>query len=140
MFKIKDVLKENIEITTSFIEEVNTYSISTEKMNDDCLPIRYSQSLMVWIDENGYIGEMESIFPVQTEEDMEFSFTSNFVREKGLPKIEVFEENKDIKVKNTKGGFILLFSDYTQIDKVIECEKVKFYCSNNFVIAIDALL
>lgn len=140
MFKIKDVLEENIEITTSFIKEVNTYSILTEKMNDDCLPIRYSQSLMVWIDENGYIGEMESIFPVQTEEDMEFSFTSNFVREKGLPKIEVFEENKDIKVKNTKGGFILLFTDSTKIDRVIECRNIKFYCSNNFVIAIDALL
>lgn len=140
MLKVTEILKDPITVKGRKVQEVRTYSIRTERMNDNCLPIRYAQSLMIWIDKDGYIGEMESIFPIQTDENIEFAFSSNIVKEQGFPQLQIKEKNMDIKVKDTKKGFILLFSDDRRINRIIECGDVKFYCLDQFVIALEAMI
>lgn len=140
MLKVTEILKDPITVKARKVQEIRTYSIRTERMNDDCLPIRYAQSLMIWIDKDGYVGEMESIFPIQTDENIEFAFSLNMVKEQGFPQVEIKEKNMDIKVKDTERGFILLFSDDRRINRIIECGDVKFYCLDQFVIALEAMI
>lgn len=70
MIRLLDIRVEETDIETSNIPEVRTYNIISGMMSDDCKPFRIAQSAMIWMTEDGYIGEIECIYPIEVDANM----------------------------------------------------------------------
>ena len=84
MIKLLNTIVVNTEIEVSFTPEVKTYNIVTGFMSDNCRPFRVSEHIMIWITEEGYIGEIECIYP-ETVDTPLCSYSHDLSRKLGFP-------------------------------------------------------
>ncbi|EHC1819165.1 hypothetical protein JT373_002990, partial [Listeria monocytogenes] len=65
--KIKKILPQTIKSEVYFIDEIKNFDIVTEKMNDNFYTYRLGSNVMMWLNDEGVIGEIECIFPAQID-------------------------------------------------------------------------
>lgn len=145
--KESDKLVEIKEDVCGILTSENSYEISimnfdilTEKMNDNFLPYRIEQNVMMWLSDDGLLGEIECIYPELLVEEVNLVKDQNMVKKSGFPLINMDESLKVPKVKIFLGKeyFILYFSESQNYNKIIISESLTFYVSNATLIAIKA--
>ncbi|WP_348920545.1 hypothetical protein [Enterococcus rotai] len=140
--KIKEVVCSTIKIKNSFEESIGNFDILTEKMDDNFTPYRIEQSVMVWINEEGVLGEIECIFPEQVNDEITL-IPSKIVREQnGFPIISINEEISCNEVLVFAGDdyFVLYFTNTKEYDMKIISQNLVFYLFNSELIAIKAMV
>lgn len=139
--KIKEVICNTIKIKNSFEESIGNFDILTENMDNNFTPYRIDQSVMMWISEEGILGEIECIFPEQVSDEITL-ISSKIVREQnGFPVININEEISCNEVSVFAGDdyFVLYFTNTKEYDMKIISQNLVFYLFNSELIAIKAL-
>ena len=140
MLKIKNILDETVTSENVYEESVENFDILTEKMNDDFIPYRIEQNVMMWLDEKGVLGEIECIFPTQLDEKISLLKNENTLIQNGFPLIDIEEsvEVSEVKVFKNKEYFMLYISESKMYNKKIISKNLSFYVDNNELIALKA--
>lgn len=138
--KIKNILNEVVTSENVYEEAVENFDILTEKMNDDFIPYRVEQNVMMWLDKEGVLGEIECIFPMQIDKKISLVESENTEIKEGFPLIDTEEPIgvPIVKVFKNKKYFILYFSELEMYDKKIISENLSFYVNSNELIAVEA--
>ncbi|MBC1611600.1 hypothetical protein HB910_13795, partial [Listeria welshimeri] len=89
--KIKEELAKSIKSENNYEESVQNFDILTERMNDDFIPHRVEQNIMMWLDNHGILGEIECIFPTQIEQQIFLIKEKNTLVQNGCPLIDTDE-------------------------------------------------
>lgn len=140
--KIKEVVCYTIKIKNSFEESIGNFDILTEKMDDNFTPYRIEQSVMMWINEEGVLGEIECIFPEQVNDEITL-ISSKIVREQNaFPIININEEIScnEVLVFANDDYFVLYFNNTKEYDMKIISQNLVFYLFNSELIAIKAMV
>ncbi len=140
--KIKEMLNESITSKNSYEESVENIDILTEKMDDDFIPYRVEQNVMMWLNQEGLLGEIECIFPTRLDEEVRLVKRANITVETGFPLINTEETMEVPEVKTFVGNeyFVLYFSELTEYDRMIVANDLSFYLEEEELIAIKAVI
>ncbi|HAK1623352.1 TPA: hypothetical protein H1053_002809, partial [Listeria monocytogenes] len=107
--KIKEALVKSIKSENNYEESVQNFDILTERMEDDFIPYRVEQNVMMWLNDDGIIGEIECIFPTQIEQQISLIEEEKTFVLKGFPLVDT-DENvfiPEVKVFKNNKYFIL---------------------------------
>jgi hypothetical protein len=135
MIKMISYRTEDTNIEIKYTPDVRTYNIVSGLMTEDCKPFRVAQSAMIWIDENGYIGEIECIYPIVVEEQI-CTFKDKVKTFYGFPAFEILCCDNEIYIQSKGSGFVIWFSKDKEIDAVITFKQLKFLIANNELVGI----
>ncbi|EAD7915266.1 hypothetical protein EDX87_14655 [Listeria monocytogenes] len=139
--KIKEALVKSIKSENNYEESVQNFDILTERMEDDFIPYRVEQNVMMWLNDDGIIGEIECIFPTQIEQQISLIEEEDTVVLNGFPLVDT-EENvfiPEVKVFKKDNYFMLYLSKSCKYNKIIISENLTFYVYNTELIAIKAI-
>ncbi|EDN9403969.1 hypothetical protein GXD46_08915 [Listeria monocytogenes] len=140
--KIKEALVKSIKSENNYEESVQNFDILTERMEDDFIPYRVEQNVMMWLNDDGIIGEIECIFPTQIEQQISLIEEEKTFVLKGFPLVDT-DENvfiPEVKVFKNNNFFILYLSESPKYNKEIISENLTFYVNDTELIAIKAEL
>lgn len=135
MIKIICNIIKNTNVEITYIPAVRTYNVASGLMTDNCRPFRIAQSAMIWIDENGYIGEIECIYPVVVEDQI-CTIKDNVEIFYGFPAFEVVCCDNEVYVQSQDSGFIIWFSKDKEIDTIITFKQLRFLIASNELVGI----
>lgn len=136
MIKLIKFLNKNRIYDASYIQEVKTFNLLSKEMNDECIPYLDSTACMLWIDDKNVLCELESIYPVDVNEDRGFR-KMQLEEISGLPVILVDNEDKVVKIFREGKDVILFLNDNKKPDKKCVNENIIYYISKNEIIAIE---
>ncbi|EHT7836480.1 hypothetical protein KXK12_001639 [Listeria monocytogenes] len=140
--KIKEALVKSIKSENHYEESVQNFDILTERMEDDFIPYRVEQNVMMWLNDDGIIGEIECIFPTQIEQQISLIEEEKTLVLKGFPLVDT-DENvfiPEVKVFKNNKYFMLYLSESPKYNKEIISENLTFYVNDTELIAIKAEL
>ncbi|EPM3047589.1 hypothetical protein ACTKQT_002246 [Listeria monocytogenes] len=83
--KIKKILPQIIKSEVSFIDEIKNFDIVTEKMNDSFYTYRLESNVMMWLNDEGIIGEIECISPKQLDKEISLVKNQKILTQQRLP-------------------------------------------------------
>jgi len=135
MIKIKSYKTKDTNIEVTYTPNVKTYNIVSGLMTDDCRPFRIAQSAMLWIDENGYIGEIECIYPIVVKEQI-CTFKDKMKTFDGFPAFEIPYCDNEVYLQNQDSGFIIWLSKDKNIDTIITFKQLRFLIANGELVGI----
>ena len=138
--KIKKVIQQDLKCEVTYVDEVKNFDIVTEKMNDDFYTYPLGTNMMMWLDDDGLIGEIECIFPEQLDREIFLIKQQGALIQNGFPLIntEVPVEVSIAKVFKSKDYFTLYFSELETYNKEIVATNLTFYVNDNELIAVKA--
>jgi hypothetical protein len=90
---------------------------------------------MIWIDENGYIGEIECIYPIIVEEQL-CTFKDKLKAIDGFPSFGIPYCDNEAYIQDQDSGFIIWFSKDKEIDTIITFKQLIFLIANNELVGI----
>lgn len=137
MIKIKGIKAKDTEIKISFTSQVKTYNIISGFMSDECKPYRVAQSVMIWINGDGYIGEIECIYPTNVNKT-QCNYSEKVNQINGLPIIEIYSCDNEAFIQHFEGGFILWLSKDKFINTEVSFKDLTFLLSGKELVAIKA--
>ena len=135
MIKLIAIRIEETDIQITNIPEVRTYNIVSGMMSDDCKPFRIAQSVMIWMTENGYIGEVECIYPIEVEKQI-CLFKETIKQFSGFPAFDVLRCDNDAYIQDQNNGFTIWLSKDKEIDTEIVYKQLRFLVSNSELVGI----
>lgn len=138
--EIKEELHGSLSSVNSYETSIMNFDILTEKMNDNFIPHRIEQNVMMWLSDDGLLGEIECIYPKLLDEEVALAKDQYTLDESGFPLISV-EESLEVPVVTVFKGekyFILYFSELQNYNRIIISESLTFYVHNAMLIAIKA--
>lgn len=102
MIKINEANEVEIEYEITYSVSSNTYNIVSEYMDDNCKPYKIADGVMIWLDDKGLIGEIESIFLTHTfNSEGSFSCSDEIV---GNIQISIQQEDSECMIEERKSG------------------------------------
>ncbi len=139
MIKIKGI--ENIDtlIEVDYIEEDKIFNITTGLLSDESLPFRVANRVMFWVSEEGYIGEIESIFPEMNKKS-QCKLSQNISKINGFPIIEIESCDNIEFIEIFDKQFIIWLEKEALVDSIIEYKNVSFLTSKSILVGIEAKL
>ncbi|SFX09788.1 hypothetical protein SAMN04487866_101516 [Thermoactinomyces sp. DSM 45891] len=135
MIKLTNLRNVSSEINGSYTPEVNTYNIVSGFMSDNSRPFRVSQSIMFWINESGFLGEIECIYPAIVNE-WACNYADRCIKEIGFPQLEIITPSNQAYVQSLEEGFIIWFSKGELIDLEIAFSNAVFLFSGNELVGL----
>lgn len=138
--KIKQVMQRELKCEVAYVDEVKNFDIITEKMNEDFYTYPLGSNMMMWLDDDGLIGEIECIFPEQSDREIFLMEQTGVSIQNGFPLIntEVPVDVSIAKVFKSNDYFILYFSELKMYDKKIISKNLTFYVNGDELLAIKA--
>ncbi|GGC92578.1 hypothetical protein GCM10011573_22720 [Enterococcus wangshanyuanii] len=135
-------MQQDLKSEVTYIDEVKNFDIVTEKMNDDFYTYPLGTNMMMWLDDDGLIGEIECIFPEQLDREVFLIKKQEILMQNGFPLIntEVPVEVSIAKVFKRKDYFTLYFSKLETYNKEIVATILTFYVNDNELVAVKAEL
>ncbi|MFL5703900.1 MAG: hypothetical protein ACJ8AG_13850 [Ktedonobacteraceae bacterium] len=124
-------------IEASFTPEVSTYNIVSGLMSNDCKPFRIAQGTMLWLHEDGFLGELECIFPQIVDKPL-CSYATGISQREGFPQFEVRSLDNEDCIQNCEDGFIAWLVRDTTVDLQVCFKNVHFFFSIDELVAIEA--
>lgn len=138
--EIKEELHGSLSSVNSYEASIMNFDILTEKMNDNFIPYRIEQNVMMWVSEDGLLGEIECIYPKLLDEEVALAKDQYTLEESGFPLISV-EGSLEVPEVNVFQGeeyFILYFFELQNYNRIIISDSLTFYVHNATLIAIKA--
>lgn len=138
--QIKRIVNNIINSENSYEKSVENFNIATEKMNEDFIPYRVEQNVMIWLNKKGVLGEIECIFPRQIDKELVLEVNEENKEIRGLPLIDTEKSlrSEDVFVFASDKYFVIYLSKEKQYDKKIISQNLVFYLNHLKVIAIKA--
>ncbi|MHC5218146.1 hypothetical protein ACYSNR_15910 [Enterococcus sp. LJL128] len=138
--KIKKEIQQDLESEVTYVDEIKNFDIVTEKMNDNFYTYPLGTNMMMWLDDDGLIGEIECIFPEQLDREIFLIEKQGTLMQNGFPLIntEVPVEVSIAKVFKGNDYFVLYFSESETYNKKVIATNLTFYVDNNELVAIKA--
>jgi hypothetical protein len=137
MIKLRGLQSVDTTVTSTFTPEVRTYNIVSGRMSDECKPYRVAQHAMLWLDDEGFLGELECIYP-QVVEQACCHHPGNLAPRSGFPQFEILSTDNICAVQHQGNSFTVWFSRDKTIDDEIMFENVHFLFAGNELVGIKA--
>lgn len=136
MIRLIEVVHESFaNIETSYIDEIKTFNIVTNFMDDDCKAYEIAIGSMLWNNDNSIMGELECIFPPIVHSD-QCVFSKGIRSVNGIPKLKVIDNNADVCLQLSESDYIIWFKKEANIDLQINSNNVEFLFSDEELVAI----
>lgn len=116
--------------------EVKNFNILTSKMDDDFLPYRINKNCMMWVSEEGFLGEIECIYPNETFKLPEYIYAYIPLCQ-GLPLVEGIYSDSSTAVYLADDRYILIFEESGAATIKYQQNNVIIYASNQSILAIE---
>ncbi|MGI6086096.1 MAG: hypothetical protein ACOYIF_11805 [Acetivibrionales bacterium] len=123
----------NVEI--SYIQEIKTFNMVTNFMDDYCKPYEIATGAMIWINDDSIIGELECIFPPIIHHEQCF-ISEKIKLLNGIPKLKVVGINDDIFIQINESGYIIWLTKECDIDLQINTNNIDFLFCDEQLVAI----
>jgi hypothetical protein len=137
MIKLRGLQSVDTTVKSTFTPEVRTYNIVSGRMSDECKPYRVAQHAMFWLDDEGFLGELECIYPKVVEQAY-CHYSDTLVPRNGFPQFEVLSTDSICAVQHQGNSFTVWFSKDKTIDDEIVSENVHFLFAGDELVGIKA--
>jgi hypothetical protein len=137
MIKVIGLRHPNVDIEASYTPEVRTYNIISGIMSDDCQPFRVARHVMVWLNADGLLGELESIYPPIVGVSFG-AYADQINYEEGFPQLMVFAPESEGSIQLLEDGFVVWFAQKQMIDRIITFKTLAFLVSEGELVALEA--
>lgn len=137
MIKLVGVQDINVDIKASFTPSVKTYNIVSGLMSDDCQPYRVAQSVMIWLTPEGFLGEIEAIYPPLVSYSLDESL-EGIDKQRGFPLFEVGACDNDGFIQHLENGFRIWFSKEKTTSLLISYKNVDFFVAGDKLLSVAA--
>lgn len=134
MIKVIGFLEQEISYKATYNQSARVFNIESEIMNDKCKPCEESTGNMVFLVED-LIGEIESIYPIETE----FCNIHNFEEVEticGVLRVMIDYEEKNTEIVIDGSNAMLIFDANRKAEKRYISGKCSFYVADSEVVAI----
>ena len=135
MMKVLGYFEKNIKYHVEYISFDNVLNISTELMNDDCIPYDMSPASIIWLDNNKLIGEMEYICPIISE--INISIDDDVDEIFGVPQIRVKYEEKSVELFLSPESLTVILDREKTIEKRCISSNITFFISRDEIVAYE---
>ena len=135
MIKISGYLEKDINYQVEYMKSINVLNISTELMNDDCIPYDVSPAGIIWLDNDMLIGEIEYICPIISENDI--STGKNIDEVRGVPQLKIKFEEKSVEIFLSQERITVILDREKMIDKRCISSNIVFYMSGDEIVAYE---
>ncbi len=126
MLKVIGIKQTNLQYEAKYIDQVKNYNILTNYMSDECKPYRIHQTAMLWIDEEGMLGEIECIYPKMVE-STEMPELSGISKQQGTPIFELMSsQGIELHIQYQKNSFMIWLAEHKVIHSGIESGNIIF--------------
>lgn len=136
--KIIEIVEGMMDSKNQHEADIHNYDITTEFMEDDFVPARVAESMMLWVGQNGKIGEIELIFPDETKEKKSYHTNKSIPQKIGFPLVKPVRQKHNVSVYRDADGFTIYISDSEICDYVVHSGKLSFYIFEDHIIAVTA--
>ena len=135
MIRILRRVETDTTVSTYFDVKSGVYNIEFGTLSEQCRPMRIAKYMIVWVDDNGIIGELESIGP---REVIHSSLDLTCIESvHGIPAIKYVPFSEEpVHVINTPEGFTLLLSENAKIDMLYRYKGVSFLASMGSLVGV----
>lgn len=135
MAKCEKYLNKSRRYKATYIQEVRTFNICSDDMCDACTPYLESTYCMTWLDENRTICELESIYPIEIENDRNYR-DMDLPMVEGLPVLQITCEERHVHIY-LEGAYAILFLKEGKIpDKRCVSDNIIYYICKDELIAV----
>ena len=128
---------QGVPVSASYVSTGEAYDITSAYLSDDSRPHEIDRATMLWLDEEGFFCEIESIYPPQVEV-APCSYSKSLVRQEGFPQLQENVLHGNVVVQRDNDGFILWLEKGLTVNKIIQCENDQFLFSDNILAGISA--
>ncbi|MHB1685217.1 MAG: hypothetical protein ACYCYO_20830 [Bacilli bacterium] len=140
MIKIIDIVERTVDVEIEVVSSVRTYDITTTDMTDNCTPYRFAQKAMMWLNQNGFIAEVECIYP-QTVDNPVCAMSDDVNTRKGSPILELDGESGQVWVEEHDASFTIWFEQGHEIEQeIVVARNLKVLASQSQVLGITAII
>lgn len=116
--------------------DVRTYNIVSNLMSDDCLAFSIGLSSIIWLTNQGFLGEIESIYPRLTDKPL-CKMAMEVQRKDGVPQIDIVEGENYVSIEAGEQSYTLWLTRDKVIDLEIVCGNISFLTSKDELAAIS---
>lgn len=135
MIKVVGINNKNVQFNITYIEQVKTYNITTEFMSNECTNYRVEQSNMIWLNHEGAISEIESIYPKTVQKECCY-FAKQIKYLSGFPRLHIIATSDDFCIQHAQNKFIMWFAKEKIIDVHLQSENIDFYIGKDELLGI----
>lgn len=137
MIKLIGLPAVETDIVASFTPEVNAYNIVSGFMSDECKPYRVAQKVMIWLHDEGFVGELEAISPWVIDTSP-CNFSEKASQREGFPQFIVPSRDNEGLIQHIEDGYVVWLAKGKTIDEQITYKQVQFFLSEEELVAIAA--
>ena len=135
MIKITGYSLEETKYSVSYNRSARVLDIESSPMSDDYTPHDESTGCMFWLSKNYTLGEIECIFPVETN-NPGVLLSQNARHITGTPKLKISFEEKPVKVFFDDTKLLLIFSEGGEADTAYESSNLSFWALGDELVAM----
>lgn len=135
MIRVTGMNDKKVYIEVKYVQEVKTYNVTTEFMSDDCVNYRVEQSNMIWLNDQGEIGEIESIFPKIVQQAPCY-FAEQIEYKNAFPLLHIISKNDDFCVQHDHNEFTMWFVKEKLINLQVNYQNIDFFIGNDELLGI----
>ena len=137
MIKLIGLQPITTTITSTFTPEVRTYNIVSGIMSDECKPYRVAQQAMMWLNDEGFLGELECIYPQMVEQAL-CRYQNDIVPQNGFPQFEVVSRDNISYVQHQGKSFCVWLDRDKTINSEVLYESIHFMFADGELVGIRA--
>lgn len=135
MIKIKNLIEADTTVSAYIDLESHVYNIEFGTLSDFCRPIHIARNMIMFIDDDGIIGELESIGPRKYMKNSLNLSDAECIT--GIPAVEYVSPCEEpVQVLNTPQGFVLLLDADMKIDTLYQYKKVSFLVAEGILAGV----
>lgn len=113
------------------------YTIESDVMSDDARPYGISGKVMIWLNTEGFLGELEAIYPPLTTSAL-CQYGERLQKEEGFPRLEVIACNNEGSIQTLADGFVVWLAKEKVIDQEVTFKTVQFLFAQEELVGIVA--
>ncbi|SHH85625.1 hypothetical protein SAMN02745823_01214 [Sporobacter termitidis DSM 10068] len=139
MIKLIEIVHDSFaNIETSYIDEIKTFNIVTNFMDDNCKAYEIGIGAMLWVNDNSIMGELECIYPPIVQND-QCTLAKDIRSVTGIPKLKVIDNKADVYLQLSESGCIIWFKMESNINLQVNTNNAEFLFSDEQLAAIKII-
>ena len=135
MIKLVGVQPIATAVTSTITPEVRTYDIVSEMMSDECKPYRVAEHAMLWLDNQGFLGELECIYPQVVEQPL-CNYLDEVIPQNGYPQLIVSSCDNVSYIQHQGDNFSIWLAKDKTIDNEVLSGNVHFLFADNELVGL----
>lgn len=117
------------------VNDVKTYNIVTSLMTDEAIPFELGGSTILWLTKEGFLGEIESIYPILTKGAL-CEQAGDLQQKVGFPRMEIVQGKSEVSIEPYAKGYIIWLAKGKKADSEVVCGILRFLVAYDEIVAI----